>query len=298
MAWTPNTGEYESSRGDVFTVDPRAIVVDWKKNVSRGGVRPPVDDKLKALARSMIPKSSQKGEISDSAGQLQPITVRPMHDRRLEAVGGFRRLAGGLWLIESGECPDFKIKCIITRLTDEEAALANMEENIQREDPEPIESAHAIRTFTEDYGIPIERLASRFKRSVTWCQNLLDLVMLPAHVQESVANGHTPLNAAVELTKLPRDQQVAVFDEAKASGEKLTATKVKAQRRQNQQASGKGKSLRRSSKEIHEFFLGRTGSSAHDPGFDLAGQILDFIDGKIDEEKMYSLWDKALPLKK
>ena len=60
-----------------------------------------------------------------SSGQLNPILVRPLSDRRLEVIGGFRRMRAALWLKESGTCPDFKVKYIVSRLSDAEAALVN-----------------------------------------------------------------------------------------------------------------------------------------------------------------------------
>jgi hypothetical protein len=34
------------THSDIFLVDPRALVVDWRKNLSRNGEEPPVDDDL------------------------------------------------------------------------------------------------------------------------------------------------------------------------------------------------------------------------------------------------------------
>ena len=100
---------------------------------------------------------------------------------------------------------------------DAEAALVNLSENIQREDPRPIQLAHAVRALTEDYGLTMKQVAGRLKRSEAWLSNLLSLVMLPASIQESVANGKTPVSAAIELTKLPTDKQVQTFNDLAAS---------------------------------------------------------------------------------
>ena len=34
MAFTAETGDHKVTRSDIFLVDPRALVVDWKKNLS------------------------------------------------------------------------------------------------------------------------------------------------------------------------------------------------------------------------------------------------------------------------
>src|SRR3954471_3744565 len=191
MAFTAETGSHKVPRSDVFLVDPRALVVDWKKNLSRNGEEPPVDDALIELARDMMPRRGQGDAEDGTSGQLNPILTRPLPDRRLEVVGGFRRMRAALWLIESRTCPDFKVKYVVSRLSDSEAALVNLSENIQREDPKPIQLAHAIRALTEDYGLSLKQVAGRLKRSESWCGNLLNLVMLPAKAQASVANGET-----------------------------------------------------------------------------------------------------------
>ena len=37
MAFSADTGDFKTTRSDIFLVDPRALVVDWRKNLSRNG---------------------------------------------------------------------------------------------------------------------------------------------------------------------------------------------------------------------------------------------------------------------
>ncbi len=289
MAFTAETGDHKVTRSDIFLVDPRALVVDWRKNLSRNGEEPSVDDALIELAKDMMPKNSLEG----SSGQLNPILVRPLSDRRLEVIGGFRRMRAALWLIESGTCPDFKVKYVVSRLSDAEAALVNLSENIQREDPKPIQLAHAVRALTEDYGLSMKEVAGRLKRSEAWLSNLLNLVMLPAPIQESVANGKTPVSAAIELTKLPTDKQVETFNDLASSGEKVTAAKVRQKRHETHEATGEGGPVPRTLKHFRAFLEGKTGPA--DPGHKLASYLLDFLAGKKSDEQMERYWDKAFP---
>jgi hypothetical protein len=64
--------------------------------------------------------------------------------------------------------------------------------------------------------------------------------MLPTAIQESVAKGKTPVSAALELTKLPKDKQVKTFNDLASSGAKVTAAKVKAKRQETHEATGEG----------------------------------------------------------
>ena len=252
--------------------------MDWRKNLSRNGEEPPVDDALIELARDMMPKKGQGDAEDGTCGQLNPILIRPLPDRRLEVIGGFRRMRAALWLIESGTCPDFKVKYVVSRLSDAEAALVNLSENIQREDPKPIQLAHAVRALTEDYGLTLKQVAGRLKRSETWLSNLLNLVMLPTPIQESVASGKTPVSAALELVKLPTDKQVETFDDLASSGEKVTAAKVRQKRQETHEATGEGGPVPRTLKQLRAFLEGKTGPA--DPGHRLAAYLLDYLAGK------------------
>src|SRR4051795_1182759 len=274
MAFTAETGDHKVTRSDIFLVDPRALVVNWKKNLSRNGEEPPVDDALIELAKDMMPRKGQGDAEDGSSGQLNPILTRPLSDRRLEGVGGFRRMRAALWLIESGTCPDFKVKYVVSRLSDAEAALINLSENIQREDPKPIQLAHAVRALTEDYGLTMKQVAGRLKRSEAWLSNLLNIVMLPTAIQESVANGRTPVSAALELTKLPTDKQVETFNDLASSGEKITAAKVREKRQEAHEATGQGGPVPRTIKQLKAFLDGRSGPA--DPGHKLAAYLLDY----------------------
>lgn len=293
MAFTASTGDHKVTRSDIFLVDPRALVVDWKKNLSRNGEEPPVDDALIELAKDMLPKKGQGDAEDGTSGQLNPILTRPLPDRRLEVVGGFRRMRAALYLIDSGLCPDFKVKYVVSRLSDAEAALVNLSENMQREDPKPIQLAHAVRSLTEDYGLSLKQVAGRLKRSETWISNLLNLVMLPSVVQASVANGQTPVSAALELVKLPGNQQAAVFDALAQGGEKITASKVRAKRQVTHEETGEGGPVPRSIKQLRTFLESKTGPA--DPGHKLAAQLLDFLAGRRSDESVAKDWDRAFP---
>jgi ParB/RepB/Spo0J family partition protein len=291
MAFTAETGDHKVTRSDIFLVSPTALVVDWKKNLSRNGEEPLVDEALKELALDILPKKGQGDAEDGTSGQLNPILTRPLPDRRLEVVGGFRRLRAALWLIESGTCPDFKVKYVVSRLSDAEAALVNLSENMHREDPRPVQLAHAIRSLTEDYGMTLKQVAGRLKRSETWCSNLLNLVMLPTPIQESVATGQTPVSAALELVKLPGDQRIKVFETLAQAGGKITAASVKSKRREAHEATGEGGPVPRTLKQLRAFLEGKTGPA--DPGRRVAAYMLDYISGKRSEEAMEKSWDRA-----
>jgi hypothetical protein len=137
----------------------------------------------------------------------------------------------------------------------------------------------------------MKQVAGRLKRSETWCSNLLNLVMLPSAIQESVASGETPVSAALELVKMPTDQQVAVFDALAESGEKTTASRVKAKRQEAHEATGEGGPVPRNLKQLKAFLEGKTGPAG--PGHRLAAYLLDYLAGKRSDEAMAKYWDRV-----
>lgn len=216
--------EHEQGRSNVYRLDPRDIICDYRKNISRGGVEPKVDESLIALAESMAPKMGPGDDEDGSSGQLNPVLVRMLPDRRAELVGGFRRYRAALWLVESGRCSDFQLICTKCTLSDAEAALTNMDENIQRSDPEPIQLAHAIRSLHEGYGMPLSAIAKRLRMSANYTSYLLGLTGLPTEIQDAVSSGQASAAAAAELTDLPGPIAIQVFNEAKeAAGKKVGA---------------------------------------------------------------------------
>lgn len=292
MAFTADTGDYKVTRTDMFLLDPRGIEVDWRKNLSRNGEEPPVDDALIELAKDMMPRKNKGNTEDGSSGQLNPVLVRPLKNRRLELIGGFRRMRAALYLIESGLCPDFKIKYTLSRVTDAEAALNNLSENMQREDPKPIQLAFAVRSLTEDYGMTLKEVAGRLKRSIGYLNNLLTLIDLPEPIQDSVDNGETGVTAALELTKLPTvESQVEVFNEAASAGEKVTAERVRQKRQQIREQTGEGKAVRRNLKQLREFLQGKTGVA--DYGSQFAIYLGEWLEGLRTDENLDKYWDRT-----
>lgn len=287
MASPTQFGEHKAIRSNLFAIEPQALVVDWSKNLSRNGEEPEVDDDLKELARDMMPRKGDSSGEDGSSGQLNPITVRQNSDKKYEVILGYRRMRAALWLVESGECPDFKIRFDIKRMNDSEAAMANMSENLQRRDPKPIQTAHAIRRLNEDYGLPISQIASRLKRSETWCHNTLRLVQLPKHLQDEVANENLGVTAAIALTNIGTEaEQSKAYEEIRSSEGKVTADKVR-ERDPNKKIKGKGPQ-----DKLRKFLEKK--SEENGGGAVLAEVVLQFLDGDetVTIDHLDRFWDE------
>ena len=110
-------------------------------------------------------------------GVLQPILVRE-HGDEYEVVAGERRLRA------SRELGLEQVPVIIKDLTDKEALVIALVENIQREELNPIEEAEAYKRLTEDFGFTQEQVAESVGKNRSTITNALRILTLPEEIQE------------------------------------------------------------------------------------------------------------------
>ena len=127
-----------------------------------------------------------------SRGMIQPIVVRP-HGHRFQIVAGERR-----WRAAQ-KARLHELPAIVRDLTDAETLEVALLENIQREDLNAIEEAHAYRRLVADYGHTQEALGRIVHKSRSHIANLLRLLDLPAKVQKMVATGELSMGHARAL---------------------------------------------------------------------------------------------------
>lgn len=285
MATTTKLGEYTATRSNLFSIEPMAIYVDWTKNLSRMGEEPPVDDELIKLALSMMPRSDAN---PTGCEQLNPITCRKNDDGVIEAILGYTRLKAALWLVESGTCSDFKINYVVKRLNDRQAAIANMNENIHRKTPHPIQTAHAIGRMMDEYAMTVEAVAETLGMSVGWCNNLLKLVSLPQELQDEVSDANLSATAAIELAKLPEAEQISTYKELAENDQRVTAARVKeAGNPADKTAKGPlGKLKKFMEKKSHE----------NEGGATLAEMIVQFLDNDVTTDELSRYWDAVFEM--
>ena len=147
-------------------------------------------------------------ELADSIkanGVVQPLLVR-RRGGRFELIAGERRLrAAKLAGLET-------VPVVIRDVPDEKLLEIALVENIQREDLNPIEEAHAYKGLLEGVGLTQESLASRIGRDRSYITNYLRLLRLPDDVQQLVqdkalSTGHA--RALLGLSETSRQSEVA-----------------------------------------------------------------------------------------
>ncbi len=147
-------------------------------------------------------------ELADSIranGVVQPVLVR-RKGSRFELIAGERRLrAAKLAGLEM-------VPVVIREIPDEKLLEIALVENIQREDLNPIEEAHAYRGLLEGVGLTQEALATRIGRDRSYITNYLRLLRLPDDVQQLVqdkalSTGHA--RALLGISEPARQSELA-----------------------------------------------------------------------------------------
>jgi ParB family chromosome partitioning protein len=135
-------------------------------------------------------------------GVLQPIRVRSCGGGRYEIVAGERR-----W-IAARQAGLREIPALITASDDQHAYVESLVENIQREDLNAVDRAHALRHLRVNLGLQtwedVGRIVGITRQHV---HNLLRVTQLPEHVQDAVRAGDLTEKHARALLLLRADPE-------------------------------------------------------------------------------------------
>ena len=122
-------------------------------------------------------------QLADSLrqnGMLQPVIVRRRGDGVYELVAGERRWRAA----QMAGWP--KIPVVIRNCGDDEAMILALEENLQRNDLNPIETARAYTRLMTEFGLTQDLVAQRLGKDRSTVANMARLVQLPREIQEWV----------------------------------------------------------------------------------------------------------------
>jgi len=154
------------------------------------------------------------GELADSIrekGLLQPLLVRRT-SQGYELIAGERRF-------RAAKRAGLSHVPVIVRDVDacESLELALIE-NLQREDLNPLEEAHAYQRLTDEFGLTQEEIATRVGKHRSTVTNSMRLLQLPEEVRQQIADGTLSAGHARSLLGLDSaEQQVAVAHEASSA---------------------------------------------------------------------------------
>jgi ParB family chromosome partitioning protein len=145
-------------------------------------------------------------------GIIQPIIVRRMGDS-YQIVAGERRWRAAR-IAELEEVP-----VVIQDVADRSMLEVALIENIQREDLNPIETAHAFERLGRDLGLSQEEIGRRTGKDRTSIANIVRLLKLPREVQLLVAERRLSMGHARAILGLATaDEQVQLAQKTVALG--------------------------------------------------------------------------------
>lgn len=154
-------------------------------------------------------------ELADSIranGIIQPVIVRKKADR-YELIAGERRWrAARLAELEL-------VPVVVQDVADGKLLEVSLIENIQREDLNPIEVAHAYDRLAREHGLSHEEIGKRTGKDRPTITNMIRLLRLPPEVQLLLAEHRLSMGHARAILGLPTpDLQRNMADKAAAEG--------------------------------------------------------------------------------
>jgi ParB/RepB/Spo0J family partition protein len=122
-----------------------------------------------------------------SAGVVQPLSVRMGKGDRFILVAGHRRFAAAQ---RAG------LTEVPVALSEGNAHLSSLVENLHREELDPIDTALGLRTVAGELNLGTNKaIAEKVGKSVPWVSDRLRLLSLPKGVQRYIAEGLIPIEA-------------------------------------------------------------------------------------------------------
>jgi ParB family chromosome partitioning protein len=168
------------------------IVPEIRQNDGRAEARPG-DIQHVALTKITRNPSQPRTQFDPSAihelaasirerGVLQPVLLRP-------AGEGYQLVAGERRFLAAREAGFSSIPALIRPITDREALLIALIENIQRENLNPIDEARAYYRLATDYGLQHEEIGQRVGKDRSTVSNSIRFNNLPQDVQSLMEAG-------------------------------------------------------------------------------------------------------------
>jgi ParB family chromosome partitioning protein len=153
-------------------------------------------------------------------GIIQPIVVRQYQDGYQIVAGERRWRAAKLAGIT-------EVPVVVQDVADPRMLELALIENIQREDLNPIETAHAYDRLSRELGISHEEIGRRTGKDRTSITNMVRLLKLPREVQLLVAEHRISMGHARAILGLP-DATTQIQIAEKAAAQNLSVRQVEA----------------------------------------------------------------------
>ena len=153
---------------------------------------------------------NELAESFKSQGVLQPLLVRSVSEELYEVVAGARRLRAA----KIAELVEIPVR--VVALSDAAVRESQLTENLLREDVHPYEEAIALKGILQLEGAQydIASLSARLGKSQSYIAQRMRLTELHPSIAEAFLADRIGVGHALEIAKLPQDQQEKAFDAA------------------------------------------------------------------------------------
>jgi ParB/RepB/Spo0J family partition protein len=162
------------------------------------------------------------------SGVMQPIIIRPntakqgaVNWRRYIIVVGERRYRAAC-AVAASDVSRSTIPAIIRIMTAEEALDAQIVENLQREDVNPMEEARAFRIMLDKRKMTLQDIAANIGKIDMYVRQRLKLLQLTAPWQKILYNGKISITLAMRLASLPAAGQAEIYSNHQVTDEQLS----------------------------------------------------------------------------
>ena len=169
-------------------------------------------------------------ELSESIkthGVFTPILVK-------KSVLGYELIAGERRLRASKMANLTEIPAIVVDFNDQQMMEVAYLENIQREDLNAIEEAHALASMSEKLNLTQEELAKRIGKSREYVANMMRLLKLPEKIQNHVIKGELSMGHVRSLLSL-KDEENMLLMAKNAIKEKMSVRALEKAVKETQQ---------------------------------------------------------------
>ncbi|MBU4309985.1 ParB/RepB/Spo0J family partition protein [bacterium] len=151
-------------------------------------------------------------------GVIQPVLARIIE-------GGYELITGERRLRAAKKLGLEKIPLIVKEVSDTEMLELALIENLQRENLNPMEEAHAYRRVIKEFKIKQEDLAREIGKDQATVANSLRLLKLPKEVQKEISKGNLSRGHGVALLSLEKAPlQIRAARKVRKNGLSVRAT--------------------------------------------------------------------------
>jgi len=140
-------------------------------------------------------------------GVIQPVVVSALDDGFFQLIAGERR-----WRA-SQRAGLLRVPAVVREAGEHGSLELALIENLQREDLNPMEEAHAYERLISDFGMTQEEVARRVGKNRATIANMLRLLRLPAEVQQWLRENRLTTGHAKALLSL--SDLSAILDSAR-----------------------------------------------------------------------------------